>query len=1146
MALLGVFALNANSAEAITVTNPGANNMVIESGFLKVGDTLENALDDLDPKPSLAGTIDANGNINVPKSSFNFGTLEFPVDTDVDIIGHIEGVIGIEINPTHDVTGTIDPLTGESNLLIRLKIRAYRISGSSLLDVGNNCYLGSDAAPITLNMSTETGPIATNTPDLSQGGRRYDISNGTARYADKTFSAPGQSGCSGLAASQINGLLGLPSASGLNAAEFEVSLDPAPISNATLNITTKPAAATNQTNANFAFTSNVPSGLDYECKLDSAPSWTPCNSKTASYSGLADGSHTFRARAIAGGNDVGSTSYTWSIDTVIPVYTVNGAPSGLVNTRSANITFTVGKTMPPGSARCSLDGATPTACTSPQNLTGLADGPHSFAVSGTDSVGNFGSTTKNWTVDATKPVASIDSGPVGVSSTADVDFTFSATDNMTANPAIQCQIKNRKDDTVVQTWTACTSPYHQVRPTGKWQLQVRASDNAGNVSDVQTYDWDANTAEPVIIGDTFTFNGDPTVGHSGGTSSSDAEFEFEAATYELDENDEPVEVEGTNFTYECWLDEVPLGACESPMTLHDLTGGTPMAEGPHTFEVKPTTVALPPVPGSATAFHWIVDTVTPTAAIVDGPGHHNNSSTASFALDVDGTGSQGTAQCKLDDQAKWVDCDSNTSEEVTVSDGEHKLQVRAIDQAGNASQAVNWIWYADTVAPLAAIHESPLDNDPSSEATFAFVTNDDDNNVEALCQIDGGSEVPCNGDGNGRVSHTWENVSDGEHVFTLTAKDQAGNTTSIDHPWRVDTTAPTLDITEGPAALTLNENAAFRFQADDNGSGIDMVECRIDSGNWVSGSDCQNGDVWNFYPGPYASGNHKIQVKITDLAGNETSKSWSWKIDRNAPDVAIATRLADSTATSASVKFFSSESEASFECKLDAGNFLPCVSPMHLDDLSVGNHVFSVRSVDQAGNKSVDDSITWAVLEGSQTCPDGQEGTYPDCHPIQNQCPEGQEGTYPDCHPIQNQCPEGQEGTYPDCHPIQEKCPDGTTGTPPNCKKIDNGTGSYDPETGKLAIRLKCPAAFKPRCRGTAVAVTGKGKKAKVMSSRVKNTSKAGKWKLVTLTIKPAFRKKVQNMSKVDAKRLIVKQTLRSKKKKKKTVYHTYKVRTKG
>jgi|GEM_PF-4230942 len=1142
--MVAMLSAPAPKASAATVTNPGPFVGTFTGGYLKIGSTLEPfAISELggEEPPTMAGTVAANGDINVPAENLNFDELEMAL-TDLPLVGDV--TLGIKISAPQDITGNVDPATGETSLDIKLSVKIRRISGSSLADVGNNCYVGNPSqpvggnGPIWVKPSTSVGPDEGAEPGFSLGGIPYNAATGEFRVADKTFYVPGQNGCSGLAASMVNEQVGIPSASGNNVAELQVVMNPAPISTATINIVDKPAAATNQTNANFTFTTNVPSGLTYECQLDGGP-WNNCDSLSASYSGLADGSHTFNVRARIGETPAGEASYSWTIDTVVPVYTVTGAPTGLTNSRNANISFTVNKPMPPNSTQCVLDGVTTNNCTSPRNLTGLADGEHTFEVKGTDAVGNQGSTVRTWTVDATKPEVEITEAPPNPSSTADVLFKFTATDNMTANPTTQCQIRNMRlnqpNGQIVQAWTNCTSPYPQVRPTGKWRFEIRATDAAGNVSDIVTYDWDANTAEPVI--NSLIGPSGPVDANTGGTRSSDAEFEFNADTYDIDGEIIP----DTTFRYECWLDGEFLGDCAPPMTLADLTGGEPIAEGEHTFEVKPYLVAVPEVPGFRTPYTWFVDTVDPTAAFETTPGAHHNSATAEFVLDVDGTGSQPTAQCKLDN-ANWSPCDSNTHHTVVVADGNHVLSLRTVDQAGNTSEVVSHSWNADTQPPTANIHETPLLNDKSNTAKFVYNTNDNEAGVQAYCQLDDADEVACD-----RTTHTFSSIADGPHTFTLRVEDLAGNETVRTYEWRSDTTAPELTITDTqPAALSNQTSAAFKLLGTDtDGSGIADVSCRIDGSAWES---CENGNVWNFYTGPFNSGTHKFEARVTDFAGNSTTRSHQWTVDLEKPDVAIATDIGETRSTDASIKFLSTDANATFECKLDAGAWSPCTSPKTYSNLGLGNHVFMVRSIDQAGNKSDEDSLAWTIYK-DQTCEEiGQTGDWPNCQPPT--CPEGKVGDpSTGCY---DPCPAGWTGTPPNCEqPSQPKCEDGFVGTPPNCKKQlpplgkpNNTAGTFDGKN--LAIRLKCPTGFKPRCQGKAVVVTGKGKKAKVMSSSVKNTSLAGKWKLVTLVIKPAYRDQVLALTAEGSKRITVKQTLRSKKKKKRIVYHTYKVRTKG
>lgn len=86
------------------------------------------------------------------------------------------------------------------------------------------------------------------------------------------------------------------------------------------------------------------------------------------------------------------------------------------------------------------------------------------------------------------------------------------------------------------------------------------------------------------------------------------------------------------------------------------------------------------------------------------------------------------------------------------------------------------------------------------------------------------------------------------------------------------------------------------------------------------------------------------------------------------------------------------------------------------------------------------------------------------------------------------------------------------------------GVAEFNPATGRLAIRLKCPQRFRPRClKMKARAVTGKHRKARLMSRTVTvRHRRAGAWKLARLRILPKFRRRVRNMAKTGRKALWV------------------------
>jgi hypothetical protein len=85
--------------------------------------------------------------------------------------------------------------------------------------------------------------------------------------------------------------------------------------------------------------------------------------------------------------------------------------------------------------------------------------------------------------------------------------------------------------------------------------------------------------------------------------------------------------------------------------------------------------------------------------------------------------------------------------------------------------------------------------------------------------------------------------------------------------------------------------------------------------------------------------------------------------DETPPSTTISSGPSGSTtSTNATFAFASNEAGSTFECKLDSGSFASCTSPKTYNGLATGQHSFSVRATDAAGN--VDDSpatATWTI-----------------------------------------------------------------------------------------------------------------------------------------------------------------------------------------
>ena len=103
-------------------------------------------------------------------------------------------------------------------------------------------------------------------------------------------------------------------------------------------------------------------------------------------------------------------------------------------------------------------------------MAALTDGPHTFEVRATDSVGNTDPTpaTRTFTVDTTPPDTTIDSGPSGTITTDQATFTF-AGDPAGDTAKVQCRIDSEPfaDCTSPKTFTGLTDGPHTAELPGR-------------------------------------------------------------------------------------------------------------------------------------------------------------------------------------------------------------------------------------------------------------------------------------------------------------------------------------------------------------------------------------------------------------------------------------------------------------------------------------------------------------------------------------------------------------------------------------------------------------------------------------------------------------------------------------------------------
>lgn len=385
-------------------------------------------------------------------------------------------------------------------------------------------------------------------------------------------------------------------------------------------------------------------------------------------------------------------------------------------------------------------------------------------------------------------------------------------------------------------------------------------------------------------------------------------------------------------TFEYSLDGGTFTICPS-----NLNFATPLAEGLHTIEVRATNAGISDA--TPASYTWTIDTTisdatAPDTVIVSKPADSSNDSAPTFTFLS--TDPEASFEYSLDG-IDWEGCEDVLT--LNVTDGEHTILVRALDDSDNADPTpASYTWIVDTVAPETTITEQPANLTSDNMPTFSFGSPED--KVIFTYSLDGGDFVP------GKSGIPLGPLPDGNHTFQVRATDAAGNVgPSVSYTWEIDTTLP-----QAPTVALTNDTGSSPVDSITTDGALTVGGLEA---NAVLAYSNDGGATWtNAFIAK--EGANTVQVRQTDLAGNVSAvATLEFVLDTavpSTPGVALLNDTGSSPSdniTKDGALSVSAESSAKVEYSTDNGSTWTSAF-----SAKEGANVVQVRQTDLAGNVS--------------------------------------------------------------------------------------------------------------------------------------------------------------------------------------------------
>ena len=663
----------------------------------------------------------------------------------------------------------------------------------------------------------------------------------------------------------------------------------------------------------------------------------------------------------------------------------------------------------------------------------LTDGTYQYQVRVIDNAGNVGATdSQDVVVDLTAPAATTITVDSAIQDTGLSGNDFITSDNQISLKGTLGAALGNGDHAQISldgglTWTdvsvsglSWTYVDGRTLADGDYNYQLRVIDNAGNVS--------ATTSQVVTI-DTVVPDASKTISIdsiSDDTGLSGSDFIT---------NDTSLTLHGS-LGATLAADEYVQISIDGGVTWQNVivTGnswyyvdGRTLQNATYDYYVRVVDVAGNI--GASAHQQVTVDTVAPDAAItvtvdnitVDTGFDNNDFLTSSTSYTLHGTlgaepGKNEYVQVSFDGGATWAYATVNGTswsytDTRTLSDGDHRYQVRVVDQAGNVGATTSQVVTVDTVAPQNGITIDSISED-TGQSSSDFITMDTTLTINgslgsALASdervqisLDGGNTWIDTTVTNQRWSYTdTRDLADGDYTYQVRIVDQAGNVGSTSSQVvTVDTTPPAtvgtvVSYTDGEgerqgsfgASVATDDSSPVingtLNRAPDNGEIVQLYRDGV-----LLGLVTMSGAAsWYFQDSGLNDGNHTYTLRVTDLAGNHTdSDNFVLKVDTRIPTTTVSITAQTTTDTTpilsglVSAELTNGEylvinvngktytSESGGAVVVDPDNNTWYLQIPDSDALSVKNYDVTAQVKSSAGNGNTADLTTGSLVVGNE------------------------------------------------------------------------------------------------------------------------------------------------------------------------------------